>query len=323
MENSDLFEDIIRCPFCRGSFISFKQTSNKDYIKCKKCNSKFNHINNFIDFLIINKVGSIEEVAISTWGEGNHKNNQKPATNHFKTINEKLEETLDKEIKGNVLDIGCGSGFDTKQLSELKNVKETFGIDIGSNAIKVAKQIPKAFIVRGTCLNLPFKDSKFDSIYSYGVFHHTSNPSKAISEASRVLKHGGSIFIYVYTSHNKNLPKKIGILIEKLLMKLFIYLPNKIRNFICICICPFAWIFFTVPSKLFKYMGFKNIASKLPMNWGTTPLSILPDIKDRLLAPVNYRYSIKSFSKLLKKSKLKVLSIKEDYSGVYVHASKE
>ena len=76
------------------------------------------------------------------------------------------------------------------------------------------------------------------------------------------------------------------------------------------------------PINLTKKRGYKSLSKKFPMNWGTTPLSILPDIKDRLLSPIYYRYSTKSFSKLLKKSNLQIQTIREDYSGIYPHATK-
>ena len=56
------------------------------------------------------------------------------------------------------------------------------------------------------------------------------------------------------------------------------------------------------------------------MNWGTSPLSILPDIKDRLLAPVNYRYSAKTIRDLVEEAGLVASSIIEDHTGVYVAA---
>ena len=59
------------------------------------------------------------------------------------------------------------------------------------------------------------------------------------------------------------------------------------------------------------------------MHWGTTPLIIIPDLKDRLLAPVNNRYSIKKIRNLLSKSELIEIDIVEDDSGIYLVAGKK
>jgi SAM-dependent methyltransferase len=46
--------------------------------------------------------------------------------------------------------------------------------------------------------DLPFEDGSFDIVYSYGVLHHTPNTEKALSEAYRVLKPGGTALIMLY-----------------------------------------------------------------------------------------------------------------------------
>ena len=68
------------------------------------------------------------------------------------------------------------------------------------------------------CLNLPFKPNTFDTVYSYGVFHHTKNPKKAITESVRVLKKGGCLLFYVYTDHENNYIKNKLIFIENLIL---------------------------------------------------------------------------------------------------------
>ena len=45
---------------------------------------------------------------------------------------------------------------------------------------------------------LPFEDSAFDIVYSYGVFHHTPDTEAALAEAHRVLKPGGELRTMIY-----------------------------------------------------------------------------------------------------------------------------
>ena len=72
----------------------------------------------------------------------------------------------------------------------------------------------------------------------------------------------------------------------------------------CLIIAFVCWVLFTIPAIILKKLKLTRIAEKIPLNWGTTPLSILPDIKDRLLAPVNHRYSAESIEELIYLSRL-------------------
>ena len=50
--------------------------------------------------------------------------------------------------------------------------------------------------------SLPFEDSSFDRVYSWGVLHHTPDTRKAIGEAIRVLKPGGRACVMLYARHS-------------------------------------------------------------------------------------------------------------------------
>ena len=63
--------------------------------------------------------------------------------------------------------------------------------------LKVAKRKHKKLnFVNADCLNLPFEDNSFDLVtISFGL-RNTVNFDKALSEISRILKHGG-IFVHL------------------------------------------------------------------------------------------------------------------------------
>ncbi len=70
--------------------------------------------------------------------------------------------------------------------------------------MKVAKKnygkINNLSFKKGDVLNLPFKKNTFDTVFSNGVIHHTSNVKKGISELVRVCKKGGNIWLYLYST---------------------------------------------------------------------------------------------------------------------------
>ena len=78
------------------------------------------------------------------------------------------------------------------------------GLDIGEKGLEFArKQAAKTefeSIIEyrsGSLLDIPFEDDYADIVWSNGVVHHTLNYQKCIQEFSRVIKKGGSLFLYV------------------------------------------------------------------------------------------------------------------------------
>lgn len=107
-------------------------------------------------------------------------------------------------IKGKkVLDMGCGSGRFTNAMAKF-GAKSAIGIDLGDDGISVGRDFAKKNKIRnvkfqkGSVLKLPYKNETFDFIFCKGVLHHTGNLYKGMNELKRVLKLGGSAFIYFY-----------------------------------------------------------------------------------------------------------------------------
>ena len=86
----------------------------------------------------------------------------------------------------NVLDIGCGTGLITKEISKITKV---IGIDSSEEMIKKANERGLNCIL-GNALKLPFKDKEFDIVISLTVLQDIkkSNWGKFISEVHRVTK---------------------------------------------------------------------------------------------------------------------------------------
>lgn len=62
--------------------------------------------------------------------------------------------TLERKVKL-ILDIGCGTGFCTKQLLRMG---ETVGLDRERRFLRAAKTSGVEILVRGDALHLPFKE---------------------------------------------------------------------------------------------------------------------------------------------------------------------
>ncbi len=107
-----------------------------------------------------------------------------------------LKEILPK-ASSKILEVGCGTGFVSLYLA--KRGYNPVCLDINKSILKVAegnfkKEGVKGQFVVGDAEKLPFPNSSFDIVTSFGLLEHFDNPKKAISEMIRVLKPGGLFF---------------------------------------------------------------------------------------------------------------------------------
>jgi len=108
--------------------------------------------------------------------------------------------TLDKNTT--VLDVGCAYGYFLK-LCDRYNCA-TYGIDISEHAIEKARKETKAELkIQDVEQGLHFfGDSFFDLITAFDLIEHLRDPSKAIVEFRRILKHRGKIALTTPNLHS-------------------------------------------------------------------------------------------------------------------------
>lgn len=97
----------------------------------------------------------------------------------------------------NILEIGFGSGILMPELN--KRCNRLFGIDIHEN-INIVKTRLKginicAELIKGSILEIPFRDNYFDAIVSVSILEHLIDLRSAVSEIKRVLKVNGVLVI--------------------------------------------------------------------------------------------------------------------------------
>lgn len=251
--------------------------------------------------------------------------NKKRIPPHSYQLKDIFKKKWTNALKGKLLEIGCGSGSDLEVFLKIKKIKSITAIDLGQHVKKLSKiykDKKNIFIERGNALSLKFKNNEFDVIYSFGVFHHTVNPKKCISEAKRVLKENGKLFLYLYSSHEDLIFKRVGILCEKIIMKLFNFIPYMLQHFICILLSPICWFIFSLPSFFLRIIGLNNFSKKIPFYFATHPFSLIYDLKDRLMSPINHRYSKIEIQEILKSLKFSQIEVIKNSSGLYIYAVK-
>ena len=113
--------------------------------------------------------------------------------------------------KGTSIDLGCGGLVHSAPI--YANAKGRFILLDGSlEMLKIAKnrmgkicnKTPENIrFLQANALNVPFQDSTFDSILSFGLIHLFEEKEKFICEVIRLLKPGGKFYISALTSDRK------------------------------------------------------------------------------------------------------------------------
>jgi 2-polyprenyl-3-methyl-5-hydroxy-6-metoxy-1,4-benzoquinol methylase len=93
-----------------------------------------------------------------------------------------------------VLDVGCGLGNDTSRFA--RGGSEVTGIDISSQAVRLARQNFAQRGLQGRFLqmdgeDMSFDDESFDLVYCHTVLHFTPDPLRMVREIHRVLRPDG------------------------------------------------------------------------------------------------------------------------------------
>ncbi|MFE1775920.1 SAM-dependent methyltransferase [Streptomyces sp. NPDC059008] len=115
------------------------------------------------------------------------------------TLTDMVADRLDLSPGLRVLDIGCGSGKPAVHIAGGRDVHVT-GVTISAQQAEVAAARPEAGENSGQVsfrqadgMDLPFADGHFDRVYAIESFLHMSDRAKAIAEATRVLRPGGTL----------------------------------------------------------------------------------------------------------------------------------
>lgn len=94
-----------------------------------------------------------------------------------------------------VLELGCGTGLILERVAKLARTAK--GIDLSEGMIEKARQ--RGLDVRvGSVTELPYEDASFDCVYSFKVLAHVPDIGKAVAEAKRVTRPGGTMVLELY-----------------------------------------------------------------------------------------------------------------------------
>lgn len=226
--------EIIVCPGCKEKLRLENPVVVGGRVKtgtllCAGCLKKY-EVNNFIPRFIGSDsyVGnfSMEWTLHAKTQIDNTRSNESYAT--FKEKTNFSEEEVRNRL---VLDVGCGSGRFSD--AALRMGGEVVGIDMSYSvdaAFRNLSHYDKFHIVQADIFNMPFKDGTFDIIFSIGVLHHSNDCKGAFKKLPSLLKKGGKIAVWLYSSH---LYRGVDGIIMELCRKIGCRMPKKLLYLFC------------------------------------------------------------------------------------------
>lgn len=161
-----------------------------------------------------------------------------------------------------ILDAGCGIGRITQSVAKYAN--EVVGVDFSlgvDEAYLLNENNPNVHIMQADIMNLPFKESSFDYVYSKGVLHYVSDVQKCLAELASVVIPGGALSVTLYN--------KMSLWFEifnTLLRKITVYLPVKAIYILSYLLIPFlvlAWKWSGVKQRKIDW----NESAHMIFNW--------------------------------------------------------
>jgi len=113
---------------------------------------------------------------------------------YAKTRNELVRHLIKKyhpKFK-DVLDCGCGTGFNYPSFRDAKRV---VSLDISDYALKICKKQCIPNLVKGDAQKMPFKNNTFDVVAAIELIEHLDDDRAALREFFRVLRPGGIVVL--------------------------------------------------------------------------------------------------------------------------------
>jgi ubiquinone/menaquinone biosynthesis C-methylase UbiE len=113
-----------------------------------------------------------------------------------------------------ILDIGCGGGYNIKRMLNCCKLGKIVGFDISDESVRKAQKVNKGEkrveIIQGSVEKMPFADSQFDLATAFETVFFWPDAAKNMKEVYRILKKTGQFaIINNYGDPNIDWEKKV------------------------------------------------------------------------------------------------------------------
>lgn len=127
--------------------------------------------------------------------------------NQEAAVGKELLNEIKEKIKtlpglGEVLELGCGTGYFTETI--VQKADHLFATDLSDELLEsAAKRINNNNVTfqKKNCMSTSFPPAKFDALFMANLIHVIEDPLKALQECHRVLKKDGLLIVTSFTSY--------------------------------------------------------------------------------------------------------------------------
>lgn len=125
-----------------------------------------------------------------------------------------LDKVARQKALGKTLELACGSGIYSEVLA--KEADTLTCTDWSEAMVETTRRklaaIPHVTVEKANCLDLPYSDNHFDTVFAANLLHILAEPGKAVGEAKRVLKPGGRLIALDFTFDGMTLWHMVGLM---------------------------------------------------------------------------------------------------------------
>jgi ubiquinone/menaquinone biosynthesis C-methylase UbiE len=198
---SEYLASVVRCPACQSEHELIEEDGG---LRCTHCSAHylFHGDRGFID--LRPPAGTFGELTEYAEEEFHHREGPlRPPLLSARVKIDQMSQMLALSQGDRVLDIGCGNG--RAVVFKRPSVGQMVAIDAGDHFAPEA--LATVDLSRGDIRRLPFQTDSFDKAYSLDVLEHLTEEGvrAMLSEARRVLRPGGQLFVYSHVMMSSKL----------------------------------------------------------------------------------------------------------------------
>ena len=112
-------------------------------------------------------------------------------------------------FKGKILEAGCGTGYTTHVIANLRRDVQILGTDFSKGSLEFASNFSKQNNYQNITFqwmdlrNIDIPEKSFDMVICSGVLHHIENPRPIFSNICNLLKKNGTMIVGLYHPYGR------------------------------------------------------------------------------------------------------------------------
>jgi len=137
------------------------------------------------------------------------------------------------EVRGDVLDIGCGGGGNISRMLPMDGVSSVKGLDYSEVSVAKSREVNSAAIAEGRCeiiqgdvRDMPFGDDSFDTVTAFETVYFWPDIGETFKQVFRVVRPGG---LFAVTNESDGEDKQ-SMKYQRMIDGMNLYTPERLSE---------------------------------------------------------------------------------------------